>query len=228
MQSSRSLPTISSRPQTGASASSSRSRASSRPREQVATVGGHTQGARQLSPASISGYDATKHGWCDPRGQAEQLRLRDQHQPGSHAWLMRKAKDHVGYGVDGRVNLGEVQGTAVSGDAPTWFLGPRTAPGPFGTRKVPVSRCPDVLVCADGVVRYRSKTFQPGASLSTIETHHESAIPPPRTAPKVKDNFQTKVLTEIMHNPARGCNMVSGGCQQLPVKRPSSKFKTEE
>lgn len=33
-------------------------------------------------------------------------------------WLMEKAKNHTGYGFDGRVNPGEVQSTAVSGDTP--------------------------------------------------------------------------------------------------------------
>lgn len=225
MQTSASLPVISARPQTGASACSSQSRASSSVR-QPATGGGRTHGARHLMPASDSGYDPTKHDWCDPRGQAEQVRLRAENQIGSHAWLMRKAKDHVGYGVDGRVNMGEVQGTAVSGDAPTWFLGPRTAPGPFGTRKVPVSRCPDVLVCADGTLRYRSKTFKAGEGLSTIESYHDSAVPPPRSAPKVIENFQTKALRESMHNPARGCNLVHGGCQQLPPRHPKSRFQS--
>lgn len=36
----------------------------------------------------------------------------------SPLWLLEKAKNHTGYGYDGRVNPGEVQCTAVSGDTP--------------------------------------------------------------------------------------------------------------
>jgi len=36
----------------------------------------------------------------------------------SALWILQKSKNHCGYGVDGRVNPGEVQSTAVSGDTP--------------------------------------------------------------------------------------------------------------
>ena len=62
----------------------------------------------------------------------------------SPEWILNKAKNHTGYGFDGRVNPGEVQVTAISGDTPEWFLGPRTFEGPFHCKSVPVRRCPDV------------------------------------------------------------------------------------
>eukprot|EP00439_Symbiodinium_sp_Y106_P060194 s1588_g8.t2 len=75
----------------------------------------------------------------------------------SPLWILNKAKNHIGYGFDGRVNPGEVQVSAVSGDTPDWFVGPRTFEGPFHCKSVPVRRCPDVHFRPDGKMLYTVK-----------------------------------------------------------------------
>merc|ERR1719235_738641 len=78
--------------------------------------GGRTQGARSMRPMTQGAvhrgmYDSRFHGWHDPRGQLEATRLNEPAQPRSWAWTMRKARDHLGYGADGMVSTGDVQGT---------------------------------------------------------------------------------------------------------------------
>merc|ERR1740138_669124 len=97
-------------------------------------------GAHGFSYGDPRAYNHERHGWHDPRGQSETMRLKHPPNEGSWAWHMRKARDHVGYGDDGVVNWGDVQVTAVSGDGPDWFVGTRTVPGPFNTKYVPVRR----------------------------------------------------------------------------------------
>ncbi|CAE7514513.1 hus5, partial [Symbiodinium necroappetens] len=89
----------------------------------------------------------------------------------SPLWILNKAKNHIGYGFDGRVNPGEVQVSAVSGDTPDWFVGPRTFEGPFHCKSVPVRRCPDVHFRPDGKMLYTVKTYHQGGFLDTSEVH---------------------------------------------------------
>ncbi|CAK9099527.1 Tetracycline resistance protein [Durusdinium trenchii] len=89
----------------------------------------------------------------------------------SPLWLLEKAKNHTGYGYDGRVNPGEVQCTAVSGDTPDWFVGLRTMEGPFHCNTVPVRRCPDVNFRSDGRLIYTKKTYHQGHFLDISEIH---------------------------------------------------------
>lgn len=147
-------------------------------------------------------YDPRKHGWHDPRGQAENTRLCDPPAARSHAWNSRKARDHIGYGEDGMVSWGDIQSTAVSQDGPTWFVGTRTVPGPFSTKTVPVRRCP--LVHLDGqTVRARGKTYEHAGNLRTVETLHASNDVPIKTKKKAVQDF----------NPAMYHSMINGGCQ---------------
>ncbi|CAE7025479.1 unnamed protein product [Symbiodinium natans] len=101
-------------------------------------------------------------GW--PRKQREGNRRTSE-------WILNKAKNHIGYGFDGRVNPGEVQVSAVSGDTPDWFIGPRTFEGPFHCKAVPVRRCPDVHFRPDGKMLYTVKTYHQGGFLDTSEVH---------------------------------------------------------
>lgn len=172
--------------------------------------GGRTQGALSMRPNTVDAgaYDETKHGWHDPRAQAEYARLGVPAEPRSWAWMMRKARDHVGYGDDGVVNWGDIQVTAVSGDGPEWAVGPRTLPGPYATRKVPVRRCPVVEI--DGQqMRIRAKTFERGESLSTVEHLHESQNPP---TPARKE----KAPAQTQEHKARYCSLHMGGVQTKP------------
>merc|ERR550525_881988 len=68
-------------------------------------------------------YDSRKHGWYHPQGQLEHARLADPSEHGSWAWMARKARDHTGYGDNGIVSSGDTQCSAVSEDAPHWFIG---------------------------------------------------------------------------------------------------------
>lgn len=171
--------------------------------------GGHTQGALNLRPATTDRYDISKHSWHHPLGQAESIRLCKPEQPGSHAWKMRKARDHIGYGDDGIVDRGDIQITAVSGDGPDWLVGTRTLPGPFGTKKYPVRRCPRKDI-EGNEVKIRGKTYQQGPGLSTLETLHDT--PKPRT-PQVEPRAElpAKVATQL--NKARFNNFAHGGVQ---------------
>lgn len=92
----------------------------------------------------------------------------------SALWILQKSKNHCGYGVDGRVNPGEVQSTAVSGDTPDWFIGPRTFEGPFHCKSVPVRRCPDVNFRKDGQLIYTKKTYHQGHFLDISEVHRSA------------------------------------------------------
>lgn len=170
--------------------------------------GGRTQGARSMRPSTEGGlgnYDPQLHGWHDPRGQAETMRLNDPPAARSHAWTMRKARDHIGYGDDGMVNWGDIQTTAVSGDGPTWFVGARTVPGPFTTKTVPVKRCPFVHIEGQQM-RTRGKTYEHGPNLSTVETLHPTNDVPAKPKRKVAEDMW-------MFNRAKYCSLKHGGCQ---------------
>jgi hypothetical protein len=146
----------------------------------------------------------------------EQTRLNDPSAGMSHAWQMRKARNHIGYGDDGMVNWGDIQTTAVSGDGPDWFVGSRTVPGPFTTKTVPVRRHPFVHI--DGKqMRIRGKVFEQGEHLDCIETLHETnKVPMKPERPPMK----------VMHpdaNKAKYCHLMSGGCQTKPNPFPPSR-----
>jgi len=171
-------------------------------------------------------YNREKHGWHDPRGQAEALRLANPRETGSHAWHSRKARDHVGYGDDGVVNLGDIQVTATSGDGPTWFLGPKTVPGPFSTTQVPVRRCPQLSMTSDGKIVIQAKTYKQGPNLDVIETLHDGPHPPtPRRMVDRPQNWQEKIKA---NHPARRNNLKHGGCQTVQTHMPTSRHKTTE
>jgi len=178
--------------------------------------GGGTQGACTIRPASsAANFDATKHSWHHPAGQAEVLRLADQKQPGSWAKMMHKARDHNGYGDDGIVDARDVQITAVSGDAPDWFNGTRTLPGPRGTKKHPVRRCPFVQI-EGKTVKVRARTYSLGDGLSTVERYHERPSPP-TPAPGLRARRH-----DDGENKAKRCNLELGGCQTRPDPLPAS------
>merc|ERR1719401_3386063 len=178
---------------------------------QTLTAGGSTQGAKDVRPrTSAAEYDPAKHGWYHPHGQAEQVRLVDQKQKGSWAWMMHKARDHNGYGEDGLVDARDIRITAVSGDTPDWFLGTRTLPGPLSTKKHPVRRCPFVQI-EGKTVRIQAKTYAQGDGLSAVETTHDRQTPPTPVpiirAPRHDD----------LENVATRCNLELGGCQSREI-----------
>jgi len=139
--------------------------------------GGRLGGTAVIRPQSSAEYDMSKHGWYHPYGQAEQLKLREQSQPGSWGWTMLKARDHIGYGVDGIVDHRDSQVTAITRDAPDWFVGTRRVAGPLHTKSVPVERCPMVEV-EGKEVKVRAKTYARGDGLCTLETLHDRSTPP--------------------------------------------------
>lgn len=178
---------------------------------------------RPMTEGSISydNYSAAGHGWHDPHGQMETNRLNDPSRGRSWAWTMRKARDHIGYGDDGMVNWGDVQGTAVSGDNPDWFVGTRTVPGPFSTKTVPVKRCPFVHI--DGKeMRVRAKSYQQGPHLNTGETLHATHKVPAQAKKKAFINPMEQV------NRAKLCSLVHGGCQSKGEDLPLSRHVCKE
>jgi len=173
-------------------------------------------------------YNAARHGWHHPLGQAESLRLADPSQSGSWRWTMTKARDHNGYGDDGQVEKRDVQVTAVSGDGPQWFLGPKTAPGPFHTKYVPVKRCP--MNWIDGKeMKIRGKSYKQGPCLNIIETLHDTPEPPEVVRPPKVETWKTK-LTDPAHHVARKNNLIYGGCQTRDHVSafPQSRMRFEE
>jgi hypothetical protein len=124
---------------------------------------------------------------------------------------MRKARDHVGYGDDGVVNWGDVQSTAVSGDNPDWFVGPRTQPGPFNTKYVPVRRCPVVKIQGKDM-KIMAKSYEQGMCLDVVETLHPG--PKPATPAKV-DRPKTVAAMMERENPAKKCNFHPGAGIQV-------------
>lgn len=175
-----------------------------------------TQGA-----VSYESYDASKHGWHDPRGQMEHTRLCDPSQGRSWAWTMRKARDHIGYGDDGMVNWGDIQTTCVSGDGPDWFVGSKTVPGPFTTKTVPVRRHPFCHIEGQ-TMRIRGKTYEQGDYLTVREKLHEQN--------KVPEKVRIKAPKHPMalDNKARMCSLVHGGCQTKPEAMPLSNHVCRE
>lgn len=217
-----------------------------------ASGGGLTQGARQVRPVtsaftatgdrpasssrynggagfrycdSAKAYNHEKHGWHDPRGQAEAERLARPSEVGSWAWTMRKARDHVGYGDDGVVNWGDIQSSAVSGDVPDWFIGPRTQPGPMNTKYVPVRRCPVVKIQGKEMT-IRAKSYEQGPCLDTLETLHPG--PQPATPARKERAKSLATMMEREHE-AKRCNFHSGGGMQVRERPfPTSGHRTYE
>lgn len=188
--------------------------------------GGRTQGARTMRPLtegsmSYGEYNPAKHGWHDPRGQMEHTRLCDPPAGRSWAWTMRKARDHIGYGDDGMVNWGDTQGTAISGDGPSWFLGTKTVPGPFSTKTVPVRRCPYVHIEGKDM-RIRGKTFQQGDNMNILETiYATNAVPD-----KPKRQRPHQPMKQI--NFAEQTSLIHGGCQTKEKPMPLSRHIVRE
>eukprot|EP00931_Biecheleriopsis_adriatica_P052080 TRINITY_DN30266_c0_g2_i1.p1 TRINITY_DN30266_c0_g2~~TRINITY_DN30266_c0_g2_i1.p1 ORF type:complete len:269 (+),score=32.01 TRINITY_DN30266_c0_g2_i1:60-866(+) len=156
--------------------------------EALHTAGGASQGAKLPAslrstctggpvsrPASFPAQPALSdarytHGWQSHMGQDfQQKHLYNESSKMSHYWTLGKSKNHIGYGVDGRVNPSEVQGTAVSGDSPTWFCGPRTFEGPYHCKAVPVRRCPVISRTRDGQLLYTQKTYRQGPCMDIQE-----------------------------------------------------------
>eukprot|EP00928_Gymnodinium_smaydae_P064101 TRINITY_DN47517_c0_g1_i1.p2 TRINITY_DN47517_c0_g1~~TRINITY_DN47517_c0_g1_i1.p2 ORF type:complete len:338 (+),score=51.41 TRINITY_DN47517_c0_g1_i1:200-1213(+) len=193
--------------------------AGDRPRSSARHAGG--EGFRYCSDSRA--YNHARFGWHDPRGQAEAARLAEPSEPGSWAWTMRKARDHVGYGDDGVVNQGDVQITAISGDGPDWFIGTRTQPGPLNTKIVPVRRCPHVSIEGNKVM-VRAKTYNQGMALDVLETTHDGPdVPPVQKAPPNKTVAHFLSQKVMQEHPAKKNNFYHGGCQihapQFPPTR---------
>lgn len=190
--------------------------------------GGRTQGARSMRPMSqgaasnyVSEYNPEKHGWHDPRGQMETMRLREDPQGRSWSWTMRKARDHLGYGESGSITWGDVQTTAVSGDGPDWFVGTKTVPGPFSTKTVPVRRSPWVQIEGQ-TMRARGKTYTQGENLDIHETVHETNKVPVKSRSKAPDGPMATF------NKAKYCSLMHGGCRTKPDPMPPSRMVIKE
>jgi len=200
--------------------------------------GGRTQGARTMRPMTegamaYGDYNPAHHGWHDPRGQMEQTRLADCG-PNSWAWTMRKARDHTGFGDDGMVSWGDVQGTAVSGDGPEWFVGTKTVIGPLSTKTVPVRRHPFVHIEGKNM-RYRGKTYERGNHLTCHEEMHETNNAPilKRRQNRADDGPPDNIIAECSRameapNKAKYCSLIHGGCQTKPNPYPLSRHVIRE
>ncbi|CAK9017465.1 Peptidyl-prolyl cis-trans isomerase B (PPIase B) (Rotamase B) [Durusdinium trenchii] len=150
----------------------------------------------------------------------------------SPLWLLQKAKNHTGYGGwDGRVNPSEVQSSAVSGDTPDWFIGPRTFEGPFHCKSVPVRRCPDVKCLPTGELVYTTKTFHQGHFLDISEVHRSydgkgrmlgepkrvtlAGSSPPQMLLQYPEMKTPPWLEKANTNPAKTNHLAHGGCSVI-------------
>lgn len=187
----------------------------------------HTIGSTPDQQRLADSYDISRHGWYTPEGQAEMHRLGRPSEEGSWAWTMRKSGDHNGYSLDGGVRKGDIQISACSGDGPTWFVGPRTMPGPYGTRKVPVRRCPVVQMDeqrprhAGQQMRIRAKTYSQGHNLSTVAHLHEDA-----DVPNIRKEARKDKPGES--HKAKGWTLEHGGCVSKKLELPASRHRTQE
>jgi len=177
-----------------------------------------------------TGYDASKHGWYDPRGLSESHMLATHDRfpdgsapPGSWTWTMNKARNHIGAGMNGIMDSSDVSSTMVSGDSPDWFIGLRTVPGPFNCKAVPVRRCPKNYI-EGKTLRVRARSYEQGACLDITEhLQDRSRLPSPDgprrpriSEPAWKQEFRgPQVDGRAASLPA---TLVHGGCQ-IPAQR---------
>lgn len=175
--------------------------------------------------ATYSSYNPEKHGWHDPRGQMETMRLNDPPQSRSWAWTMRKSCDHLGYGEKGMIGWGDIQCTAVSGDGPEWFVGTKTVPGPFTTETVPVRRCPVVHIEGKHM-GIRGKTYEHAGNLQTSERMHDTNKVPLKGKRPVRDDPLAKAM--FKPNKAKMCSLIHGGCQTKEDRMPLSRHVIHE
>jgi len=184
-----------------------------------------------LTEDAFDGFNSRKHGWHIPHAHAEQTRLLDPAQEGSWAWTMRKARDHIGYGDISNpcVNRSDFQGTTVSGDAPNWFIGLRTMPGPMSTKAVPARRCPRVTVEGKNM-KVRSKTFERGDCLSTTVHVHDSSRPPtPPPRQDTRPKWMIAANVEHLETPrAKRCHLQGSGGRPKAANLPVSNFTTKD
>lgn len=142
--------------------------------------------------------------------------------------MIRKAQDHTGYAGTCQTGI-DVQRTAISGDAPAWMTGVRTVPGPFGTRKFPVRRCPEVRI-EGKQLQVRAKTYTQGCSLDAIEHVCDGPQPPPPAPPdpalaRAEDLRLGRGPTNV--SSPRRCHLESGGCQRAWELNPTSRHLTQ-
>lgn len=199
---------------------------------ELAPAGGATHGPKPMQPSSSAHqYDETKHGWHTPHGAAEQRRLLNPREEGSWSWTMGKARNHIGYGDDGMVDRRDVQGTAVSGDGPTWFVGTRTLHGPRSTNTLPVRRCPfvDIVEVEGGKpqLKIRAKTYTQGFGMSQTEVLHDTPLPPPPKTP-VRDPMHPMNWDPMLRDPIARRNNLWGGCRSKTPFIPRSSHVTYE
>jgi len=76
--------------------------------------------------------------------------------------IMRKSKDHVGYG-NGKAAYGKVTKTSVSDTGPSWFSGLRVIPGPYGAPRY------SSVEIEDGKMRIDDTRYVRGDNLSIVE-----------------------------------------------------------
>lgn len=182
----------------------------------------HNQSRGELAMAR-AGYQASRHGWYDPRGKAENTRLSCADRlpdgsaiPGSWTWMINKAHNHIGAGVTGILDGTDVCGTMVSGDAPDWFIGVRTMDGPFNCKAVPVRRCPKNYI-EGKTLRVQARTYKQGDCLDVTDRIEDcSRLPTPeRRRPRISEPHWKQDFKCYQVNgraASRPATLVGGGC----------------
>eukprot|EP00397_Hematodinium_sp_SG-2012_P033296 GEMP01035557.1.p1 GENE.GEMP01035557.1~~GEMP01035557.1.p1 ORF type:complete len:353 (+),score=46.06 GEMP01035557.1:68-1060(+) len=138
-------------------------------------------------------------------------------QPGgvgpTSADIIRQSKNHVGY-VNGQIRYGDQQESAISTETPSWFVGVRMNPGPYG-----VPRFPKVRIQGRDLV-VQKRLFSKGDNLSIIETHETGSSRSPDAAKKSFDPPRFDDWNEYKRNVDGGFRCVHGllMCDRSPCE----------
>jgi hypothetical protein len=96
---------------------------------------------------------------------------------------IKYSQNHIGYGDpysgDGRIDVGDVQSTAISYDFPEWGTGIRAVPGPYGTNGLKGDRVPRYPkpIIEGGTQKVIVPSYKPGANLSIVENWYDPEKP---------------------------------------------------
>jgi hypothetical protein len=124
-------------------------------------------------------FSHKKHNWYHPAARKHNDMLVFGQGPRCWQADIKYSQNHIGYGDpysgDGRIDVGDVQITAISSDFPEWGSGIRTVPGPYGTQGLKGDRVPRYPkpIIENGTQRVIVPSYKQGANLSIVENWYD-------------------------------------------------------
>jgi len=168
-------------------------------------------------PTTLRPHDPLHHQWyhhVSRLGNFEQTGVVKSCNP-TDIDVMTKSRDHIGYG-NGSVGRGDIQETAVSRQAPSWFVGLRMVKGPHG-----VHRHPPVAI-KDGKLRMNRRKYSKGPNMSIIEKQHWVDSMDPHVTPRNREVEKPMFFTlrDYQRNVQNGYDCVHGHkmCSRQPCE----------